>query len=269
MNLSATYIFHDCFIVRTPGVAVVFDFWRRPDGWIPESPFVGSSPLTEADHSRKIYVLVSHFHKDHYNKEIFSWAADFKDISFIISRDVRRHARHILTPGSLYSGLRPDPDSVKILAPGETFSDGTISVDAFSSTDIGNSYVVTLDDLHIFHAGDLNAWLWKDESTPMEVESERKAFLSCLKPIEDKYPRLDLALFPVDSRIGTDYQEGARMLLERIHVERFIPMHFCLGENDDQRERLRRDAFAVTTYAPADYSPLFALISAPGDALFF
>lgn len=269
MNLSATYIFHDCFVVRTPGVAVVFDFWRRLDGWSHGSPFVGSSPLTEADRGRKIYVLVSHFHKDHYNKEIFSWAADFGNITFVISRDVRRHARHILTPGSLYAGPRPDSDSVKVLAPGESFSDGTISVDAFSSTDIGNSYVITLDGFHVFHAGDLNAWLWKDESTPKEVESERKAFLSCLRPIEEKYPRLDLAFFPVDSRIGTDYQEGARLLLKRIHVERFIPMHFCLGETEQQKERLRRDAFAVATYAPADYSPLYALLSAPGDALIF
>ncbi|MDE6218717.1 MAG: MBL fold metallo-hydrolase [Muribaculaceae bacterium] len=267
ITFSLTYIFHDCFILRSDKAVVVFDFWKRPEGWLPLSPFAGASPLSQADRDKTVYVLVSHFHKDHYNKEIFSWSSIFPNIRYIISKDVARHARHIISPGSLYSGPRPAPGSVTVLAPGESFTDDLLSVDAFDSTDIGNSYVVTLLGSSFFHAGDLNAWIWKDESTEKEVEAARNAFLSILKPIRTKYPRLDLAMFPVDSRIGTDFQEGARLLLRNIVVERFLPMHFCLGDTPDMCARLRRDALDFRSYAPSGYAPLFAGLTSPGDSI--
>lgn len=33
-------------------------------------------------------------------------------------------------------------------------------------------------------------------------------------------------MFPVDSRIGTDYMRGARQFIERIKTAAFAPMHF-------------------------------------------
>lgn len=266
MKCSVTYVFHDCYVVRTPLAVLVFDFWKRPDEWISKSDFIGSSPLTVADLDKRIYIFVSHFHKDHYNKEIFSWGERFSNVTYIISRDVARHARHILVPGTLYAGPRPLPESVRILTPGKRFTDGLITVDAFDSTDIGCSFVVAVNGISIFHAGDLNAWLWKDESTDKEIEDARNAFLTCLRPVVEKYPSLELAFFPVDSRIGTDYQEGARLLLRLIKIQHFIPMHFSLGETAEEREKLRMDAFDFASYSSPSDSTLFIGLSAPGDS---
>ena len=33
-------------------------------------------------------------------------------------------------------------------------------------------------------------------------------------------------MFPMDSRIGTDYMRGARQFIERIKTAAFAPMHF-------------------------------------------
>lgn len=37
---------------------------------------------------------------------------------------------------------------------------------------------------------------------------------------------LDLALFPVDPRLGQDYTRGARQFIDRIQTHQFAPMHF-------------------------------------------
>lgn len=243
---SLTYIHHDCFFYRTvtPGgepLAVIFDYWRDPEDRL----------LSLLPEDCRIYVLVSHFHKDHYNPAIFGWSARFGDrVRYVISRDTARHARHILRPESLYKGVKPDPATVAVISKGEKYEDEYLTVHAFGSTDIGNSYVVEVKGGDIvMHAGDLNFWAWRDESTPEEVESARKAFLSELRPIAEKFPAIDYAMFPVDSRIGTGYWEGASILLRSISVARFFPMHFELADDEAALAQRHRDALRFDLYA--------------------
>lgn len=245
---NLTYIHHDCFLLTTPEAGVVFDFWRDPlckHGELPA--FIRDFPK-----DKPLYVLVSHFHKDHFNKEIFNWALVHPDIRYVISRDVARHMKYMLKPDSRYSGVRVDPEKLNILSKPEVYSDDVLSIHCFGSTDIGNSYAVVFKagDLKVFHAGDLNCWTWRDESSQEEVEAAEKAFISELRPIAEAFPKFDIAMFPVDSRIGTGFNEGAKIFLESIDVERFFPMHFTLAETHEQLEQRKNDALDFKAYAP-------------------
>lgn len=51
-----------------------------------------------------------------------------------------------------------------------------MKVKAFDSTDEGLSYLVEMDGIRIFHAGDLNNWHWREESTPREIEEAERDF---------------------------------------------------------------------------------------------
>ena len=88
--------------------------------------------------------------------------------------------------------------------------------------------MVTVDGKRIFHAGDLNAWVWKDESTPAEIEAALRDFDAVLAPIEARYKSIDLAMFPEDPRLGRDYDEGARIFRSRFDIGWFVPMHYEL-----------------------------------------
>ncbi|MDE5552556.1 MAG: MBL fold metallo-hydrolase [Muribaculaceae bacterium] len=243
---SLTYIYHDCFLYRTRTatgreIAILFDYMRDPDGrlWslIPDNVF--------------LYVLVSHFHKDHYSPDIFRQASRAGGAHYILSRDVARHARHILTPGTLYKGVRPAVGQVTILSKGDKYCDENVEIHAFGSTDIGNSYVVRVSGGDVlFHAGDLNLWSWRDESTAGEIAAAKRDYECELQPIAERFPEFDYAMFPVDSRIGTLYWEGAEIFLKRINVKRFFPMHFELADNDGQRMQRHRDALRFDLYAP-------------------
>ncbi len=242
--IKLQYIWHDCFLFESERLAIVFDFWKDPLFSSDDIPMF----LKGVDKEKPVYVMVSHHHKDHYVKQIFEWGRYFPNIKYILSKDTAKFCRHIITPASLYSGVRPAVDSVVVLGPGESYEDERIKIDAFDSTDIGNSYGVAADGITLFHAGDLNAWIWKDESTEKEVATELKRFADVLEVIAGKYPEIDLAMFPVDSRIGTEYFTGARLFVRRIDVGHFFPMHFGLG-NPEEQLRHQLAAAAVEDYA--------------------
>ncbi len=241
---TLTYIWHDCFIFSTPRLSVIFDYWKDPLAGDGERPLF----LSRLPKDRPLYVLVSHHHKDHFVKEIFSWAQDFPLIHYIISKDTARHARHLIKGDSLYKGFRPEESQITVLKPGDVFTDSLLKVVAFGSTDIGNSYMLETEGMNIFHAGDLNAWLWKDESSEEEVKEALDCYSEILNTIYDHYPAVDIAMFPVDSRIGTGYYTGAKMLVDKIDVRRFFPMHFGLGEKEDQTSYME-DANKIELYA--------------------
>ncbi|MBD5357013.1 MAG: MBL fold metallo-hydrolase [Bacteroides sp.] len=228
--IKLQYIWHDCFLFENEKVTMVFDFWKDPLTEINDIPMF----IRNLDKEKPLYVFVSHHHKDHYVKNIFEWGKYIPNITYILSKDTAKFARHIISETSLYTGIKPDKESVKVLSSGETFRDNLITVDAFGSTDIGNSYAIKTGDTTIFHAGDLNAWIWKDESTEKEVATELKRFTDILDKIAESYPRIDLAMFPVDSRIGTDYFTGAKIFVREINVAHFFPMHFGLGNREEQ-----------------------------------
>lgn len=255
---TLTFIWHDCFLLETPKIAVVFDFWKDGRRRASSEDIPRFLPLIPKE--KHLYVLVSHHHKDHFHRSIFLWEQVHPKISFIISTDTRRSIAFMLRPSGTYTGFRPSPEKVIVLGQGETFSDTDITVKAYGSTDIGNSYLVTVPDgRKVFHAGDLNAWVWKNESTPEEIDEAESAFMSVTEQIAADCPEIDIAMFPVDSRIGRDYWEGAAMFVRSIFVKKFFPMHFCLADSEEELIGRMYDATRFDLYAHPQRGEYIAL----------
>lgn len=268
--LTLTYIYHDCFLLRGDDATIVFDYFMEAPGPAAlgrNSTNIYPSFLDDIDTSKPLYVIVSHHHKDHFTRDIFRWQERFPNIRFLISKDVARSVGYLLRPGSTYSGPKPSPESVIILRPGESYSDDRIAVRAFGSTDIGNSYVVDIEGRKVFHGGDLNAWIWKDESTQAEVDAAIRDYSKVLESICTAVDgRLDLAMLDVDSRIGRDYWLGASMLVRRLDVGVFVPMHFCLADDEIQARKRIADAQRFDLYANSERD-LYVALTAPGSSL--
>lgn len=259
-----TYIHHDCFVFSDGRLNIVFDFFL--------DPLQGDAPLPRfletLDRDKPLYVVVSHHHKDHYDRSIFDWSRHFTDIRYILSNDTARFARHILSATSRYAGVKPDPERVSVLAPGDVYEDALLRISAFGSTDIGNSYAVEISGTSLFHAGDLNAWIWKDESSEQEVNEALAAFEKVVGDIAKRFSRFDAMMFPVDSRIGSDWFTGASIMVRRFVAERFFPMHFCLADSDAQLLQRRLDAAAFRNYANQERGEYICL-QAPYDCCLF
>ena len=241
--MTLTYIFHSGFVIETEQSILVFDYWLDPSG-VMDSVLRSEKPM---------YVFSSHFHEDHFTKEIFEWKKQKPNITYILSKDICKHRR---------AGKE---DADVWLAKGGTWYDDNISVWAMGSTDSGVSWIVEIEGKaaikrvqsqacldsaereqalpkvkRIFHAGDLNNWYARflqdvkpgetiySEEFGEEIEpiAHEKQYLGELKDIRKITDSFDLVMFPVDGRIGNGYTLGGRQFIERFKVRHFVPMHF-------------------------------------------
>lgn len=224
--ITVRYIFHSCFVVETDTSLLVFDYWMDPADAIQQYVRPGGG--------KHIYVFASHFHEDHFTKEIFRWREDnhFTDYTYILSKDILKRRRAKMEDADVW------------MAKGTTWHDGNIRVWATGSTDSGVSWIVEADGKRIFHAGDLGNWYARFLSDGFQTEgeiyseefgvmvnpmAEEKRYLGELKDIRKIAGGFDIAMLPVDGRIGNGYTRGARQFIERFSVGLLIPMHFVMS----------------------------------------
>lgn len=216
--MRLVYIFHSGFLLEADSCRLVFDYWMDPARVMP-SVLQAEKPL---------YVLSSHFHEDHFNREIFSWRHTKPDIVYLLSKDILKHRR----------AKREEADAW--LAKGAAWQDERVKVTATGSTDSGVSWIVEVEGKCLFHAGDLNNWYARfltdgyggglvhspEFGADIDPTYEEKRYLGELKDIRKITGSFDVAMFPVDGRIGNGYTRGARQFIEHFQVGLLVPMHF-------------------------------------------
>lgn len=205
--IKITYLDHSGFAVTTPTAILVFDYYKDPANALDK--------VLDAAKNLPVIFFVSHHHRDHFNRDIFNMAQNHKRV-YVLSNDIDSKLTH-------------DNIAIAWMSPGDIVEQlpGNVKVEAFGSTDAGDSYLVTLPDGHtIFHAGDLNYWHWQKDSSVEEVRRAYNHFVKELTALMAEVKEIDIAFFPVDPRMGEDYYHGAQLFLENIDVKYFVPMHF-------------------------------------------
>ncbi|MEL7610724.1 MAG: MBL fold metallo-hydrolase [Bacillota bacterium] len=152
-------------------------------------------------------VFVSHAHRDHYSPAVRLWRR-LGSVDLVFSSDI------------------PPAPGVLRIAPGERVKANGLDVRAFMSTDEGVSFLIETAKCTIFHAGDLNNWHWQQENSPEEAREAEEAFLAVVEDIKGSGAKIDLAMFPVDPRMGTEYYRGALQFIDALRPKAFMPMHF-------------------------------------------
>ncbi len=213
-GMKLIYIYHSGYVIEGDGFAILIDYYKD-SGTTPGHGYVHEHLLQRPG---RLYVLSSHFHPDHFNPEVLAWKEQKADIRYIFSKDILKRRR-------------AKADDGLWLRKGDEYADEHIRIRAFGSTDVGISFLIEAGGKRIFHAGDLNNWHWKDESTLQEAAAAEKAWLHELEDVARAALALDVAMFPVDSHMGSDFARGAEQFVDRIRVTLFAPMHF--GERYD------------------------------------
>lgn len=207
--MQLTYLYHSCFVIESERFTLIFDYYKDSGNkWLKQHFASLQGP---------VYVFASHAHPDHFVQEIKEWKSVRNDVRYILSKDILKEGK-----GSFFDGF--------FLDKGDVFQDEFLYVKAFGSTDQGISYYVETAEKKIFHAGDLNDWHWKDESTPAEIADAEAFFYKELDDIAGSLDKLDVLMFPLDPRLGEDFAEGAAHFVKRIKTRIFVPMH-CQGEH--------------------------------------
>jgi L-ascorbate metabolism protein UlaG (beta-lactamase superfamily) len=202
VKAKITYLFHSGFTVETANHFLVFDYYHpspRPNAGTLTPDFLKTKPTP--------CVLASHNHHDHFDRAILKWA-NLETLTYVLSNDI-----HLSRPPARSYSLAPYQE---LTLPG-------LTIKTFGSTDQGVSFLITMDGLTLFHAGDLNCWRWKEDS-PAEQQRAVAAFQAEVAKIAGN--AIDIAFFPVDRRLETYFAAGALYFAARLQPKLLIPMHF-------------------------------------------
>jgi L-ascorbate metabolism protein UlaG (beta-lactamase superfamily) len=208
--MKVTYIGHSGFFIEWESCCWLFDYYQ---GEIPE-----------VDPDKKIFVFASHKHEDHYNPEIFRLHDRYKDIEFVLSSDIRLKGN---LPGiNNTEEIAGKILSVKPLAEYELYDkqQERILLKTLKSTDCGVAFLLKYQGKTVYHAGDLNMWVWKGSS-----KQEQNNMIALYNREMDKLRDIpiDVAFVPLDTRLEEYYYKGLEGFLNCAKAGYVFPMHFC------------------------------------------
>ena len=137
-------------------------------------------------------------------------------VTYILSQDVLRHRK--ISPEEL-------PKDLYTMRPGQELSlmNGQLLIRTLHSTDFGVAFLVRFHDKWIYHAGDLNWWVWKEE-TKQYNHNMTANFKKYTAPLEGM--ELFAAFLPLDPRQEDWYDKGFLYILEHTKTAHVFPMHF-------------------------------------------
>lgn len=198
--MKITYIYHSGFLVETEECYYLFDYYR------------GNLPVLDKD--KPIFVFCSHAHQDHYNKKIFSILEKqgMRQITAVLSKDI--------SPRKYPS---EDVNIVRVKFYEEYELPCNTIVRTLHSTDAGVAFLITCKEGRIYHAGDLNDWVWEGEPERenRQMTGSYRHEIQGLKDIS-----IDVAFLPLDPRQEKYYAEGMLYFLRTVSVKKVFPMHY-------------------------------------------
>lgn len=217
-NFNIFYIFHSSFVVESKENIFIFDFYKFPIADNNKKAKEKESFLKKyiERKDKKIFILSSHSHKDHFNEEILEWSKINEEIIYIFSDDIKKYNQKNII-------YLKENDELKIQ---------DIQFFIYGSTDLGVSFYIVINEQNnkkiIFHSGDFHLWHWEDDT--LEEEKEMKEnylrILNKIKIDKSKNEKIDFAFIPVDPRLGLNTFEGVELFDEFLDPKYIIPMHF-------------------------------------------
>ncbi len=198
------YLNHSSWAIKTANHFLIFDYFIPQ--LIPDRPCLANGRIDPQEiKDFDVTVFSSHGHGDHYDTTIFQWRDAIPNISYVLG--------HRPTGVPEYQYVAPRTDQMV---------DG-MRVRTIRATDSGVGFLVEVDGLVIFHAGDhANGQAGLNASYTDEID-----YLASLGlPI-------DLAFLPISGcSLGTpeSVQEGNIYTLRKLSPTVFFPQHAVNGE---------------------------------------
>ncbi len=201
--MKITSMGYSGFVVETDKFNFIFDYYT---GEIPDL-----SPRKET------FVFVTSSRYDHMNPEVFELAGTMKKVRYILSSDI---PKSVPEKYGIKNCIFVEPGKRLQLETGR----GRVKIRALPSTGAGVALLVITKNETLFHAGELNLWLW-DGMSEREVYDLTKAYKEYTSILR-KYI-IDVAFLTLDNRqkqyafLNIDY------LMQHFKIKNCIPMHYC------------------------------------------
>jgi L-ascorbate metabolism protein UlaG (beta-lactamase superfamily) len=185
------YLGHSGWAVKTKAHVLFFDYTRSYGAHIDPDGLQGEN----------VVVFASHQHLDHYEPALEKWDDPLKGVTYV------------------YGWRRPGQENIISVPPREILEVGDIKIATMRSTDAGVGFLVHVDSLTLFHAGDHANW--EDNEPGISYEDE-------IDHIASQVSHVDIAFLPVTSFAGVrapSITQGALYAIHQLTPSVVFPMH--------------------------------------------
>jgi ankyrin repeat protein/L-ascorbate metabolism protein UlaG (beta-lactamase superfamily) len=193
------YLGHSGWAVKTKNNLLVFDY--SEDKARPDDPLLANGHIHPDEiKGQQIFVFSSHGHPDHFSPLIFAWTKTLSNVTYIMGHKPKE------APDCVYF----DPREEKSIQ--------GLKVTSLESTDEGVGFLVELDGLVIYHAGD-HGNRQRDLKGPFVREVD---FLA------GKGLKVDLAFLPITGcgfRDDETVYAGNIYTMDKLKTKIVFPMH--------------------------------------------
>ena len=201
--MKITYIGNSGFLIEWGTCYWLFDYY--------------TGDIPQMDTGKKIFVFVSHKHGDHFNPAVFNLQQKYRGVEYVLSSDIDPSQVSLPTAGSV---VFVEPEKQYELHDGDH---KPVRLKTLKSTDCGVAFLLEYLGKTIYHAGDLNLWVWKEE-TKRYNEEMTAMFSEQMSGL--KHIAIDVAFAPLDPRQEEYYYLGLESLLNTAKINYVFPMHF-------------------------------------------
>ena len=143
--------------------------------------------------------FASHSHDDHFSPDVFRLSQPGKEVHYLLSKDIFRSR----VPEEL-------KESVTFVAPRQFYEVGAVRAATLRSTDQGVAFLVECEGKLLYHAGDLNCWVW-DGAPRFQNDQMKRAYQEELSHLAGKH--IDVALCAPGPPAGGGLRPGDEVFL--------------------------------------------------------
>ncbi|CCH48336.1 MBL fold metallo-hydrolase [Pseudodesulfovibrio piezophilus] len=211
MQITVTYIHHNCFVLETPSRTFLFDY--PGDMHLPEG---AEAVVQNRVAGRNLAVFISHSHDDHLNEDLKTMASTASSVHYIISDDVLEMRPEVI----------PADCETLIVEPDESYTSAGLSIETLMSNDLGVAFLVQDGDFRFYYGGDLAKWIWKSASA-REESFTAHFFKQAMIRVHEFKPHVVFS--NVDKRL--ENLAGGAEAYRETGARVFIPMH-TFGETE-------------------------------------
>lgn len=191
MECKVTYLYHSGYFVETKNCCLLFDYYK--------------GKLPAFDHQKPLYIFVSHAHEDHYQKKIFTFMKMYPHVTCILSDDIQTN------------------ENVCHMHASQTLQLDDLRIETFPSSDEGVAFLVEVDHITIYHAGDLHWWHWQDENSKEENDEAKQLFYDGIEKLKKRH--IDIAFLVLDPRQEEQFWYGMHAYMQEMDIDCVFPMH--------------------------------------------
>jgi ankyrin repeat protein len=217
INIGEAVIWHlgHCgYAIKTNKHFLIFDYWNN--GKEPHYPGLANGHINpEEIAAENVYVLITHEHRDHYDTTIFDWEGAVDNIKYIYGFQAENLPQH---RDSGYHG-----PAYEYIGPREQRAIDDMHICTIAANDAGVGYVVEVDGLTLYHAGDHAGWR----------EGERDEYMAEIDYLAGLGKNIDMAFLNATGCHSHDtvaLAEGTLYTLQKLRPAVWMPTH---GSNQE------------------------------------